>query len=145
MYSKRTVYDAHLTSKKHLMAAERMATAKSAPNGTSNSNGPAQNGSHTAHAPPNSKQKHRAMALKETMIKRLINSPTSPLVSILSDTKSNVERKQALTDKERQQELEEMEAREHKEAEEAAAASAADGQKNAGEEEEVGLTATLGC
>lgn len=61
------------------------------------------------------------MALLEFQIRALVSDYDSPLLVIRNDTKANVERKQALTDKERQLEIEELEERERKEAEEVAA------------------------
>lgn len=58
------------------------------------------------------------MALLEHQIRYFISDYDSPLLVIRNDTKSNVERKQALTDKERQIENEELEERERREAEE---------------------------
>lgn len=60
------------------------------------------------------------MALLEHQIRYFVSDYDSPLLVIRNDTKSNVERKQALTDKERQIENEELEERERREAEEVA-------------------------
>jgi splicing factor 3A subunit 3 len=117
MYAKQTVFDAHLTSKKHLRAAERL---KTTPNGRAS---PHANGAE-ATATPVRQTKERQMALLEYQIRRIATHPSSHLVSIRADTKANVERKQALTDRERQLEVEEMEERERREAEEAAHAAA---------------------
>jgi splicing factor 3A subunit 3 len=117
MYAKQTVYDAHLSSKKHLKAAEKL---KATPNGTAS---PHANGANATPAPAR-QSKDRQTALLEYQIRRLTTHPSSPLVTIRADTKANVERKQALTDRERQLEVEEMEERERREAEEAATAAA---------------------
>ena len=57
----------------------------------------------------------------EYQIRALVSDYDSPLLVVRNDTKANVERKQALTDRERQLENEELEERERKEAEESAA------------------------
>ena len=117
LYSKQTVYDAHLTSKKHLKAS---AAAKS-------DAAPQPNGNHST-APSASSQatdeKAHVLASLEAAIKHLLTSPSSPLLSVRSETKSNVERKASLTDRERALELEEMEAREAEEAAKNAALAA---------------------
>ena len=116
-YAKQTVYDAHLKSKNHLKKAAAL----------ENGNGQQSNG-HAAAAQSSSAaststvgEKQRTMALLEHQIKHLVSDYDSPLLVIRNDTKANVERKQALTDKERQLENEELEERERREAEEAAA------------------------
>ncbi|KAI0321996.1 hypothetical protein OF83DRAFT_1050217 [Amylostereum chailletii] len=98
MYSKQTVYDAHLTSKKHIKAAAKQTTSEP----PSNSNGP----SSTSSSLPFSivKDKHRSSAL----LTHLTTSLLVELVPILNDTKANVERRFSLTAREREQELEEQ-------------------------------------
>ena len=116
-YAKQTVYDAHLTSRNHVKKAAALA----------NGNGQQSNGHASAAAAASTAststaaEKQRAMALLEHQIKHLVSDYDSPLLVIRNDTKANVERKQALTDKERQLENEELEERERREAEEAAA------------------------
>ncbi|KAJ8486884.1 hypothetical protein ONZ51_g4550 [Trametes cubensis] len=101
MYSKQTVYDAHLSSKKHIKAAQKQATAEAPP---ANPNGPPaagnshQNGE-SSHA--SSKNKHRAAALYTHLATHLLRE----LAPALNDTKSNVERRFSLTAREREQEL----------------------------------------
>lgn len=89
-YSKQTVYDAHLQSKKHLKAAGRLngETSTLVPNGDST-------------AQPQSRK--RVLALLTHQTTGLLRS----LNSVLVDTKSNVERRFALTSRERELELEE--------------------------------------
>ena len=101
MYSKQTVYDAHLNSKKHLKAAAKQAESGAPPlnpNGPSTSqtatNGPA-NGHSTAQS------KHRTAAL----LTHLTNQLLINLTPVLNETKSNVERRFSLTAREREQEL----------------------------------------
>jgi splicing factor 3A subunit 3 len=98
-YSKQTVYDAHLTSKKHVKAA-----AKEAASGEPSAN---PNGKPAASAPPTT-------ATQSSAKSRIRNSAhltyltTSLLVSLaptLNETKSNVERRFSLTAREREQEL----------------------------------------
>ncbi|KZT62814.1 RNA splicing factor PRP9 [Calocera cornea HHB12733] len=89
-YSKQTVYDAHLQSKKHIKAAERL-------NGESSASVPNGNGT----SQPQSRR--RVLALLTYQTTALLRS----LNSVLMDTKSNVERRFALTSRERELELEE--------------------------------------
>jgi len=119
-YAKKTVYDAHLSSKKHLKAAEgRPSNGASTSNGHGADSEAARQAAHAAE-----REKSRPIALNEAIIRRLMTSHTSPLTALRGETKSNVERKQALTDRERRLELLEVEEREKKEAEAAARASA---------------------
>ncbi|SCV69251.1 BQ2448_2271 [Microbotryum intermedium] len=124
MYSKETVYNAHLTSKKHVKAAQKLSNEAAAASTTTAT---------TEGATPESlaklrNQKNRALALKEALIASLVASKSplqegaGPLAQVLADTLSNTERRAALTDKERANEIEELGARE---AAEVAAASAA--------------------
>jgi hypothetical protein len=76
-FSKQTVYDAHLTGKKHIKAQKKLE---------------GQNG----NAEPR-EDKRKAIAWKETLISKYAEA----LSDFREESKSNVERKQALTDKER--------------------------------------------
>jgi splicing factor 3A subunit 3 len=116
-YAKQTVYDAHLTSKNHLKKAAAQTNGSSAPSAQASTS----SSSSTANLTNN--EKARSMALLEYQIRTLVSDYDSPLLVIRNDTKANVERKQALTDRERQIENEELELRERKEAEEYAAKS----------------------
>lgn len=116
MFAKQTVYDGHLNSKKHVKAAA--AAANNEANGV---NGKAHANGSSSTGDLQQKEKDRAMALVEHQIRHLVSDYDSPLLVIRNDTKANVERKQALTDRERQIENEELEERERREAEEAAA------------------------
>lgn len=127
MYSKQTVYDAHLTSKKHIKATAKQASSEQPP---SNPNGPsssqlAENG--TSHTPA-AKSKHRTAALLTALCTKLL----SGLAPVLNETKSNVERRFSLTAREREQELLEQ----SKPKAPAPAASGAGGENGADEEEE---------
>ncbi|EIN10867.1 hypothetical protein PUNSTDRAFT_100714 [Punctularia strigosozonata HHB-11173 SS5] len=98
VYSKQTVYDAHLTSKKHVKATTKQATSEPPP---SNPNGPASltaNGN--GHVAPG-KTRLRSIAL----LTHLCGSMIKELLLTFNDTKSNVERKFSLTAREREQEL----------------------------------------
>lgn len=147
-FTKETVYNAHLTGKKHLKAAAKLSESNPS---SSSTTAPS-----AASLEQLRQQKNRALALKEALIRSLLvsssttsdeptestttttpSSPTpsstssGPLAQILADTLSNTERRAALTDKERAAEIEELEARE---AAEAAAAAAASAKKKNGEE-----------
>lgn len=99
MYSKQTVYDAHLTSKKHIKAAQKQATAGAPP---ANPNGPpTASGSHQTEPHVSGKDKHRNAALLTHLCTALLRA----LSPALNDTKSNVERRFSLTAREREQEL----------------------------------------
>ena len=98
MYSKQTVYDAHLTSKKHVKAAAKQPT--DAP--PANPNGPPANGTPApAASTSNHKDKHRVTAQLTYLSAALL----AGLVAVLADTKANVERRFSLTAREREQEL----------------------------------------
>ncbi|BGP46059.1 Pre-mRNA-splicing factor sap61 [Rhodotorula kratochvilovae] len=121
-FSKESVYTAHLTGKKHVKAAAKLASGLDG----DSASGAAPTSSALAslrHA------KNRALALKEALITALLSpaplDAPGPLSAILADTQANTERRAALTDKERQAEAEELEAREAAEAAAAAAAAAA--------------------
>ena len=97
MYSKQTVYDAHLTSKKHIKATSRQATSDKPP---TNPNGPPSTHTPSGNA-ETSKNKHRTAALLTYLATALL----ADLMPILNDTKANVERRFSLTAKEREQEI----------------------------------------
>lgn len=90
-FANENVYSGHLTGKKHKKAEQQMAA-----NGT---NGAATNG----HGVSSTQRfKERAVAEKEFRIRKL----AAAMSTERSDTKVNVERKQGMTERERQQELE---------------------------------------
>ncbi|KII94923.1 hypothetical protein PLICRDRAFT_47923 [Plicaturopsis crispa FD-325 SS-3] len=99
-YSKQTVYDAHLTSKKHVKAIARQAAGDGGPQ--SNPNGTA------ASAQPSSSS-HQSTAKtrlrNSALLTYLSTSLLSSLAPTLNETKSNVERRFSLTAREREQEL----------------------------------------
>ncbi|KAF8897746.1 hypothetical protein BD779DRAFT_1432102 [Infundibulicybe gibba] len=99
-YSKQTVYDAHLKSKKHIKAV-----AKEAQSGTAPAN---PNGSSTPTAPSVNNASQSSAKIRIRTSARFTYLSTSLLVSLvptLNETKSNVERRFSLTAREREQEL----------------------------------------
>jgi splicing factor 3A subunit 3 len=125
MYSKQTVYDAHLTSKKHVKAVAKQASSDSGP--PANPNGPPASITATATAASAPRVKHRNAALLTQLSAALL----ATLVPALNDTKANVERRFSLTAREREQEL--LEQQQKKAAPALAKTAAAEGE---GEEEE---------
>ncbi|KAI0034117.1 hypothetical protein K488DRAFT_77483 [Vararia minispora EC-137] len=98
MYSKQTVFDAHLTSKKHIKASAKLSTIEP----PANPNGPPTSIPTPIAAPvPPQKDRHRSAALHTYLATRLL----AHLIPVLNDTKSNVERRFSLTAREREQEL----------------------------------------
>jgi splicing factor 3A subunit 3 len=97
MYSKQTVYDAHLTSKKHVKAAQKQAEGTAPPSDMPNgpSNGPTPSNTSSAKA------KLRLAALQTYLATELLKY----IHSAVADTKANVERRFSLTAREREQEL----------------------------------------
>lgn len=94
-YSKQTVYDAHLNSKGHKKkAAEGQSAAPSSPAPTTT---------------PNNSNRSKLMvpARLTFLITALLTFP--PIPQLLSDSRNEVERKMALTAREREQEIEEQE------------------------------------
>ncbi len=95
-FKNENVYKSHLSGKKHIRAAaDRKARGE---NGTSNGAAAAPNGSTRSSL---QRLRERAVAEREFRIKKL----ASAMQTERSDTRVNVERKQGMTDRERQQEL----------------------------------------
>ncbi|OCK79538.1 hypothetical protein K432DRAFT_405503 [Lepidopterella palustris CBS 459.81] len=94
-FKNENVYKAHLTGKRHIKAAQARQARNESNGGAAPTNG--------THANPNSVQrlKERAIAEREFRIRKL----ASAMQTERSDTRVNVERKQGMTDRERQQEL----------------------------------------
>jgi splicing factor 3A subunit 3 len=92
-FSNQNVYKAHLTGKKHIRAAqlraERQAAGEFLTDGTER------------HGPSSLRLKERAIAEREHRIKRF----AAAMSQERADTKVNVERKQGMTERERQMEL----------------------------------------
>lgn len=100
MYSKQTVYDAHLKSKKHEKAAARLQATPGAAGSLSTSAAPsATDFAELRHL----KLKPAALLTHQTSL--LLKSPL--IAPLILDTRSNVERRAALTARERELELEE--------------------------------------
>lgn len=91
-FKSEAVYESHLTGRKHKKAQEALANGSSKPD------------SSTSKAPTGDAKrfKERAVAEKEFRIKKL----AAAMSTERSDTRVNVERKQGMTERERQQELE---------------------------------------
>ncbi|TFK43682.1 hypothetical protein BDQ12DRAFT_643299 [Crucibulum laeve] len=99
-YSKQTVYDAHLTSKKHVKAvAKQESSGAPAPN----PNGPNVPSTSTPHPTHQSSAKSRLR--NSAYYTHLATSLLVALIPVLNETKSNVERRFSLTAREREQEL----------------------------------------
>lgn len=131
MYSKQTVYDAHLTSKKHVKAAAKQAESGEPPvnpNGPSAAHGETNGNDNVPQGP--SKSKHRTAALLTHLTTKLLAN----LAPVLNDTKSNVERRFSLTAREREQELLEQS---KPKPPPAAAAAASEGAEEEEEEERI--------
>ncbi|EUC33342.1 hypothetical protein COCVIDRAFT_99272 [Bipolaris victoriae FI3] len=92
-FSKETVYEAHLTGKKHKKALQE------SQNGAQDSGKPANGASADMQ-----RFKERAVAEREFRIRKL----AAAMQTERGDTKMNVERKQGMTERERQQELEQL-------------------------------------
>ncbi|KAI5454490.1 Pre-mRNA-splicing factor sap61 [Naganishia albida] len=99
-YTKKTVYDAHLTSKKHIKAAERLAADGGAATPEPVAKATPSNAAHQAAT-----SKAHAAALLTRLTETLLLLP--PVPALINDTKQNIERKSALTAREREQEVEE--------------------------------------
>lgn len=100
-YSKQTVYDAHLTSKKHIKASQKQATSSEPP---TNPNGnPAPNSAPAQHHQSSANTRLQTSAYYTALTTSLLVT----LAPVLNETKSNVERKFSLTAREREQELQE--------------------------------------
>ncbi|KAJ4479330.1 hypothetical protein J3R30DRAFT_3477551 [Lentinula aciculospora] len=98
-YSKQTVYDAHLTSKKHVKASVKQAQG-SADSASTNPNGLASTPSTSSNVSSLKIRLHNS-----ALHTHLVTSLLIPLAGTLNDTKSNVERRFSLTAREREQEL----------------------------------------
>jgi len=97
LYSKQTVYDAHLTSKKHIKA-----TAK---HDASSTPLPHPNGPPTPAVVPITKSSASTRLRNSARLTHLATALIVTLVPTINDTKSNVERRFSLTAREREQEL----------------------------------------
>ena len=96
-FKNENVYKSHLSGKKHIKAAEMR-------KGHELANGAATNGHVNARGSTVQRLKERAIAEREYRIKRL----ASMMETVRTDTRVNVERRQGMTERERQLELEAM-------------------------------------
>lgn len=97
-YSKQTVYDAHLTSKKHVKAVAKQAASSEPPQNP--------NGIHTFPATfPDGESLWRSRLQNAALFTNLSASLLVMLAPTINETKSNVERRFSLTAREREQEL----------------------------------------
>jgi splicing factor 3A subunit 3 len=99
-YAKQTVYDAHLSSKKHIKAMNKQAAAGEPPKNPNGSPLPGSNASQPS-APSAAKLRIRNAAYYTYMATALLTT----LAPVINETKSNVERRFSLTAREREQEL----------------------------------------
>ncbi|KAF9247395.1 hypothetical protein BU15DRAFT_39205 [Melanogaster broomeanus] len=97
-YSKQTVYDAHLTSKKHVKAIAKQAASSAPPQNPNGIQTPPTN-------PSNGTSSWRSRLRNAALLTYLANSLLIILAPTINDTKSNVERRFSLTAREREQEL----------------------------------------
>jgi splicing factor 3A subunit 3 len=97
-YSKKTVYDAHLTSKKHLKATSKQAVSEAPPQNPNGTQTP------TTQSTSNGQVLNRRLR-NSALLTHLATSLLVILVPTISETKSNVERRFSLTAREREQEL----------------------------------------
>ncbi|KAF5388078.1 hypothetical protein D9615_000582 [Tricholomella constricta] len=95
-YSKQTVYDAHLTSKRHIKAAARHDASGAPPN---------PNGPSTPTPAPIVKSSAGTRLRNSAKSTHLTTALLVTLVPTINDTKANVERRFSLTAREREQEL----------------------------------------
>lgn len=93
-FKNENVYRGHMNGRKHIKAAEAMASRQQSADETSNAGG-----NFSTH-----RMKERAVAEREYRVKRL----ASAMSIEREDTRVNVERRQGMTERERQQELENL-------------------------------------
>ena len=99
-YSKQTVYDAHLTSKKHIKASQKQATSDAPPVNPNGKGAPETQTNSSSHTSSASNR-----LLNSAYYTHLTTSLLLTLAPVLNETKSYVERKFSLTAREREQEL----------------------------------------
>lgn len=100
-FKNNNVYKNHLSGKKHIKAAEARAAKGSATNGIANGELDGTATSQTSASSAAKDLKERAIAEREYRIRKL----ASTMETVRSDTRVNIERKQGMTERERQQEL----------------------------------------
>ncbi|KAH9909717.1 hypothetical protein F4778DRAFT_712358 [Xylariomycetidae sp. FL2044] len=97
-FKNENVYKGHLSGKKHVRAAAERAKRLQEGEAPESSNGAGRGG------PSATRLKERAIAVREFRVKRLARAMSTER----SDTRVNIERKQGMTERERQQELENL-------------------------------------
>lgn len=95
------MYDAHLTSKKHVKAAAKQMDTGEPATKSNGAHPPAETSTTTAISQSSANSRLRSSAL----LTYLTTSLLVTLVPVLNETKSNVERRFSLTAREREQEL----------------------------------------
>ncbi|CAK5275474.1 unnamed protein product [Mycena citricolor] len=99
LYAKQTVFDAHLTSKKHVKTQAKIDAGELTPAPRPTENGTSAVSSSTTQSSTQARLRNTALWTW------LSTSLLVPLIPVLNDTKSNVERRFSLTAREREQEL----------------------------------------
>ncbi|KAK2015133.1 splicing factor 3a [Colletotrichum eremochloae] len=100
-FKNENVYRSHLTGRKHIKAAEARKARRDEAASTDGANGGG-SGSTNGHRVSATRLKERAVAEREYRVKRL----AAAMSTERGDTRVNVERRQGMTERERQQELE---------------------------------------
>lgn len=99
-FAKQTVFDAHLKGTKHIKAVQRLTT-----NGSEQSNGSGPSG-HSSELSEVERMKRQARAKAIARDESVIIALANELQDVRTETRANVERKAALTERERQAEAE---------------------------------------
>ncbi|KAL8924409.1 MAG: hypothetical protein Q9172_002711 [Xanthocarpia lactea] len=100
-FKNENVYKSHLSGKKHIKAAE---SRKVNANGTTNGESTGRSSPKPSASSTAKNLKERAIAEREWRIRKY----ASTMETVRSDTRVNIERRQGLTERERQQELDEL-------------------------------------
>ncbi|KAI8084807.1 uncharacterized protein BX664DRAFT_387491 [Halteromyces radiatus] len=101
-FTKQTVYDAHLKGKKHIKAAAKLEEEENNNSNNNNDNNTNNNNNDSDATEKIKMDRRKATALQEALIVAYMKV----LDNVRIETKANVERKQALTDRERTMEQE---------------------------------------
>lgn len=96
-YAKQTVYDAHLSSARHLKAVKRVQSGEQPP-------------TTLPHQTETEQKKHAQRARQIARDEVLVRALATELASVRDETRANIERKASLTEREREEEVEAMEA-----------------------------------
>ncbi|KAJ3575822.1 hypothetical protein NP233_g831 [Leucocoprinus birnbaumii] len=100
-YSKQTVYDAHLSSKKHIKAMNKQAASGEPPKNPNGSSVPPP----TSGAQPSHQTAAQLRIKNSAYYTHMATALLTNLAPVINETKSNVERRFSLTAREREQEL----------------------------------------